>query len=76
MLLSLYLISCALAFIMTTIFSHRIAVRDNDLSLSEASFLNFIFSVILCFFWYFVMVYFFYTITLKHEKQPRRRSEA
>ncbi len=76
MFMSLYLISCAMAFILMYFFSYNISKKDHDLDTQSATFLNLIFSIVVCFFWYFVMVYFFYTITLKHEKQPHRRSEA
>ena len=71
MLLSIYLSSCLIAYLISSVFAHQIAQKDRDMDFKSASFLNIIFSIILSFFWFLVMIYFFYTITLKIETRPK-----
>jgi hypothetical protein len=69
MLITIYLISCFLAFLGALLYSHLIAKKDHDLSILQSSFLNFVFSIVLSFFWFVVLIYYFYTISLKLEKK-------
>jgi len=63
MLYYLYLASCLIAFVGAMIFSHHTEHKSQNAK--DDYFLDVVFAVIVSFFWFFVLIYFFYTISLK-----------
>jgi formate-dependent nitrite reductase membrane component NrfD len=76
MLYYLYLASCLIAFVGVIIFSYRTEHKSQNAK--DDYFLDVVFAVIVSFFWFFVLIYFFYTISLKVQVTPKdkERSEA
>ena len=63
MLYYLYLASCLIAFVAAMGFSHHTEHKSQNAK--DDYFLDVVFAVIVSFFWFFVLIYFFYTISLK-----------
>jgi uncharacterized membrane protein YhaH (DUF805 family) len=69
---SLYLITCAIAFVGAIIFSHQTEHKSSDAK--DDYFLDCVFAAIISFFWFFVLIYFFYTISLKVTPPSKEKS--
>jgi hypothetical protein len=71
---SIYLVSCGIAFVATLIFSHRTEHKSPDAK--DDYFLDLVFAAIVSFFWFFVLIYFFYTISLKVTPPTKEKSSS
>lgn len=68
-LLNLYLVIACLTFFGSLWFSSNVSKKNRVANDKGDSLLSFIFSVMLAFFWLFIFLFFFYTISLKVPKK-------
>jgi spore maturation protein SpmA len=73
MLYFIYLATCSIAFLGVMIFSYRTEHKSQNAK--DDYFLATVFAIIVSFFWFFVLIYFFYTISLKVQTNLKNKEE-